>query len=294
MKAYPLIYSRTQKADFVPDFLVRPADLDYQRALGYVRNAMTNLDISNVIRYCAFSVGTYHICGGISCISKQLVATLGSSFDNVAEYLADEKGRKVACFIGFAIPDEEAKPGIIPDITLSDYWDYYLEYLKHQWKSVATKSEILTLPCIDLKEKPYIAKNMQSAKSIARKNIIQNFSGENRQAILENYFDRILNQKEDVSFLSDVSSKNEWDELVFTDVSVSDNLYRCLTSASRSTTTTHEDNIGSALPEWSVPTHEKKTDLEGNSQKHGATAAILTIAAILVFVILILLVKKIL
>lgn len=294
MKAYPLIYSRTQKADFVPDFLVRPTDLDYQRALGYVRNAMTNLDISNVIRYCAFSVGTYHICGGISCISKQLVATLGSSFDNVAEYLADEKGRKVACFIGFAIPDEEAKPGIIPDITLSDYWDYYLEYLKHQWKSVATKSEILTLPCIDLKEKPYIAKNMPSAKSIAGKIIIQNFLGENRQAILENYFDRILNRKGDVSFLSDVSSKNEWDELVFTDVSVSDNLYRCLTSPSRSTTTTHEDNIGSALPEWSVPAYEKKTDLEGNSQKHGATAAILTIAAILVFVVLILLMKKIL
>ena len=96
MKAYPLIYSRTQKADFVPDFLVRPADFDYQKALNYVKNAMTNLDISNVIRYCTFSVGTYHICGGISCISKQLVATLDSSFDNIAEYLADEKGRKIA------------------------------------------------------------------------------------------------------------------------------------------------------------------------------------------------------
>ena len=70
MKAYPLIYSRTQKADFVPDFLVRPADFDYQKALNYVKNAMTNLDISNVIRYCTFSVGTYHICGGISCISN--------------------------------------------------------------------------------------------------------------------------------------------------------------------------------------------------------------------------------
>ena len=236
------------------------------------------------------------VCG-ISCISKKLVATLGSSFDNVAEYLADEKGRKIGCFIGFAIPDKEAKPDIIPDITLTDYWNCYLEYLKHQWKSVATKSEILTSP-IALNEKPYVkpyvAKNMPSTKSIAGKNIIQNFSEENRQAILENYFNRILNRKEDVSFLSDVSSKNEWDELVFTDVSVSDNLYRCLTSASRSTTTTHEDNIGSALPEWSVPTYEKKTDLEGNSQKHGATAAILTIAAILVFVVLILLVKKIL
>lgn len=165
--------------------------------------------------------------------------------------------------------------------------------MKHQWKSVATKSEILTSP-IDLNEKPNIAKNMPSTKSIAGKNIIQNFSMENRQAILENYFDRILNRKEDISFLSDVSSKNEWDELVFTDVSVSDNLYHYLTSSSRSTTTTHEDNIGSALPEWSVPTYEKKTDLEGNSQKHGATAAILTIAAILVFVVLILLVKKIL
>ena len=51
MKAYPLIYSRTQKADFVPDFLVRPADFDYQKALNYVKNAMTNWNISYLRRY---------------------------------------------------------------------------------------------------------------------------------------------------------------------------------------------------------------------------------------------------
>ena len=76
MKAYPLIYSRTKNVDFVPDFLTRPENLDCQTALKYVGNAMANLDTLKTIRYSAFSVGDYCICGGISCITKYLVEEL--------------------------------------------------------------------------------------------------------------------------------------------------------------------------------------------------------------------------
>lgn len=249
MNAYPLIYSRTKNVDFVPDFLVRPEDLDWQTALKYVENAMANLDILKTIRYSVFSVGNYCICGGISCITKYLVEKLkksGSTFDfqAVSEYLRDCKGRSTACFIGFAIPKSEVRSGRIPNIPLSKYWEEYLEYLKHQWDKSTTHSEELNFPPVTLDEKTYSSNDKPEFEQIQEKKVIRN-QKEKLQGTLDYFFDQILNKGSQDSFISDID-RNEWDALKFTCASVSDDFYRALKSTPQ-TTATQEDSFGSIM-----------------------------------------------
>ena len=249
MNAYPLIYSRTKNVDFVPDFLVRPEDLDWQTALKYVGNAMANLDTLKTIRYSAFSVGDYCICGGISCITKYLVEKLKKSditFPSqiVSEYLIDCKGRSTACFIGFAISKSEVRSGKIPDIPLSKYWDVYLEYLKHQWDKSITHSEELNFPPVTLDEKTYSSNYEPKFELIQGKKVVRN-QKENLQGTLDYFFDQILNKGSQDSFISDID-RNEWDALKFTCASVSDDFYRALKSTPQ-TTATQEDSFGSIM-----------------------------------------------
>lgn len=249
MNAYPLIYSRTKNVDFVPDFLVRPEDLDWQTALKYVGNAMANLDTLKTIRYSAFSVGDYCICGGISCITKYLVEELKKSditFPSqiVSEYLRDCKGRSTACFIGFAIPKSKGRSGKIPDIPLSKYWDVYLEYLKHQWDKSTTHSEELNFPPVTLDEKTYSSNYKPKFELIQGKKVVRN-QKETLQGTLDYFFDQILNKGSQDSFISDID-RNEWDALKFTCASVSDDFYRVLKSTPQ-TTATQEDPFGSIM-----------------------------------------------
>lgn len=249
MKAYPLIYSRTKNVDFVPDFLTRPKDLDCQTALKYVGNAMANLDTLKTIRYSAFSVGNYCICGGISCVTKYLVEELkksGSTFSSqlASEYLRDCKGRSTACFIGFAIPKSKVRSGRIPNIPLSKYWEEYLEYLKHQWDKSTTHSEELNFPPVTLDEKTYSSNDKPEFEPIQRKKVIRN-QKEKLQKTLDYFFDQILNKDSQDSFISDID-RNEWDALKFTYASVSDDFYRALKSTSQ-TTATQEDPFGSIM-----------------------------------------------
>lgn len=251
MKAYPLIYSRTKNVDFVPDFLTRPKDLDCQTALKYVGNAMANLDTLKTIRYSAFSVGDYCICGGVSCITKYLVEELKKSditFPSqlVSEYLRDCKGRSTACFIGFAIPKSEVRSGRIPNIPLSKYWEEYLKYLKHQWDKSTTHSEELELnfPPVTLDEKTYSSNDEPKFELIQGKKVVRN-QKESLQRTLNYFFDQILNKGSQDSFISDIN-RNEWDALKFTCASVSDDFYRALKSTPQ-TTATQEDPFGNIM-----------------------------------------------
>ena len=249
MNAYPLIYSRTKNVDFVPDFLVRPEDLDWQTALKYVENAMANLDILKTIRYSVFSVGNYCICGGISCVTKYLVEELkksGSTFDfqAVSEYLRDCKGRSIACFIGFAIPKSEMWSGKIPNVPLSEYWGVYLKYLKHQWDKSTTHSEKLNSPPVTLGEKTYSSNDKQKFESIQEnqeKKVVRN-QKKNLQEILDYFFDQILNKGSQDSFISGICYRDEWDALNFNHASVSEGFYNTLKSIPK-TTAIQEDSF---------------------------------------------------
>ena len=236
MKAFPLIYSRTKNEDFVPDFLARPHDLDVGEALKYVHNAMEGLDTLNTIRYTAFSVGNYCICGGIAGISKVLLERVKSmlpsaSMENVSNYLTDCKGRSLACFVGFAIPKSGKYGAMIPNIPLAQYWETYLAYLKHQWLNYNTSSEKLALPEITLKEKLYSSSFCPKIEQIDGHGAIRNFE-QNEQSILDYYFDQLLNHDNtDASFISHVLYKFEWKELYFANAAISDELYQALKSS---------------------------------------------------------------
>lgn len=236
MKAYPLIYSRTKNDDFVPDFLTRPADLDCQTALKYTTSAIANLDTLNGIRYSIFSVGDYCICG-ISCITKtlvnQLVGELNSEIiDKANNYLKDCKGRNIVAFIGFAVPKSEVRNGRIPDIKLSECWTVYQEYLEHQWEKLHTESEKLSSPTVELNEKKYSYLHKPVVEMVHQKYVVKDFHGA-EQATLDYFLDRIMNHGKNVSFISDVTYKSDWDKMYFTYAYVSDTLYKSIISSTK-------------------------------------------------------------
>ncbi|MCM1220511.1 MAG: hypothetical protein NC548_39095 [Lachnospiraceae bacterium] len=236
MKAYPLIYSRTKNDDFVPDFLTRPADLDCQTALKYTTSAIANLDTLNGIRYSIFSVGDYCICG-ISCITKTLVNQLAGELnseiiDKANNYLKDCKGRNIVAFIGLAVPKSEVRNGGIPDIKLPEYWTVYQEYLSHQWEKPHTESEKLSSPTVTLNEKTYSSLHKPVVEMVQPKYVVKDFHGA-EQATLDYFLDRIMNHGENVSFISDVTYKSDWDKMYFTYAYVSDTLYKSIISSTK-------------------------------------------------------------
>ena len=237
MKGYPLIYSRTKNKDFVPDFLARPKDLDCREALKYVGNAMENLDFIQGIRYTAFPVGNYCVCGGIACISARLVERLKvlsigftSRYSDAAEYLRDNKGRNIACFIGIAIPKSEAKQDMIPNIPLEQYWEIYLEYLKHQWLSeTSTHSEQLDMPPIDIVEKRYSGAFKPEIEKYGTHSVIKAYSM-HAQQILDYFFHSIMSGG-DESIITEIYNRKDLENLNFKTAAVSDALYQTLKSS---------------------------------------------------------------
>ena len=297
MKAYPLIYSRTKNEDYVPDFLARPHDLDVAEALKYMHSAMEGLDTLNAIRYTAFSVGNYCICGGIACISKLLVQKVRNlapavPMEGVEEYLTDCKGRSLACFIGFAIPRPEVRGNTIPDIALEEYWQTYLTYLKHQWANADTRSEQLTEPEIELREKTYSPLFQPKAEMIAGKNAIRHFE-QDAQKILDYYFDQHLNHRNaDASFISDILYRLEWDRLHFKNAAVSETLYRSLKQVAEKSlviaeeTSMNQSVTGKVLEQLNhSPTQDESSSRTEDKKKTGCLLPLLVACCIILAII---------
>ncbi|MBR3417829.1 MAG: hypothetical protein IKG82_03975 [Oscillospiraceae bacterium] len=275
MKAYPLIYSRTKNFDFVPDFLVRPAKLDCQKALKYVTDAMYELDFIEGIRYSAFSVGDYCICGGLSCLSKNLLDLIkmnGNPLvpDDISEladdFLRDCKGRKVACYIGIAIPKSEIKQDMIPDITPEQYWHIYLEYLRHQWASIQeTSAETLELPPIELNEKKYSSGFVPAFTTIAAHRVIRKSEFEaNRQTILDYIVHQIMTGA-DESLMTEIEKRTLWDKTAFRTTVVSDELFESLKSASV-LSTAHQSAAAAGRSSFLTQKNDGEVQIQRNPQ----------------------------
>ena len=130
IKVYPVIYSRTKNVDYVPDFLARPADLDFREANKFVEFAKDRLNSGK--RYAVFSAGNYCIAG-IACITNELA----QSGDE--EYTRDKfcGGRKISAFIGIAV--NKGRTTDIPLLSDEKYWEIYLKYIKKQWDEPVTQ-----------------------------------------------------------------------------------------------------------------------------------------------------------
>ena len=308
MKAYPLIYSRTKYFDSVPDFLTRPKDLNYQLALKYVKNAMSNLDFVQNIRYTAFAVDSYCICGGIACLSeklfdklKQLSPELAMNYTDATDYLRDVNGRPVACFIGIAIPRSEVRNGMIPDISLEKYWEVYFKYLKNQWfNTTNTSSEQLEFPLIDdINEKPYVSSFVPQKETFGSRSVIRNYIS-NEQQVLDYFFHVILSGR-DESFITEIKHRMEWDALSFKTVAVSEELYSALKANPVSTletrssllgNTTKTKNTGEVLIKKTPVPEPAPTPDSKKKPTNCSVVLLIAVIIILIVVIAVLMIRK--
>lgn len=234
MNGYPLIYSRTKNADFVPDCLARPRDMDYRSALKYVDNVMGGLDFLQEIRHTIFPAGKYCVCG-IACISEKLVEKVRNTsehfaerYPDVDEYLKDCKGRVIACFIGIAIDRSEAM-GRIPDISLKQYLEVYLTYLKKQWLANDTHSDLMDRADIPLQDKLGMASFLPQKEAFGKRSVVKDYEM-HKESVLDYFISEIFSGKE-VSFISGISDMNAWNALNFQTAAVSDSLYNALKTA---------------------------------------------------------------
>ena len=235
MKAYPLIYSRTKYIDFVPDFLARPDNINYILANRFTKTAMSQLEMIGKIRYAIFPVEKY-VCMGIAASTKTIVEAINSrnskyinQHPDIDEYLKDTKRRKINCFIGVAIPVSEIPRNKIPDITLEEYMDMYLDYLKHQWNNEdKTESETLKEAPLDIRERDYIPSFNIDFEMVGEKKIVKNYES-NESSVISYYF-HIIAEGKNESFVTDINDRNEWNNMLFTSAVVDKNLLPSLKS----------------------------------------------------------------
>ena len=195
IKVYPLIYSRTQKVDFVPDFLARPADLDYGTADKFVKIVIKNveMDSNDIQRYAVFSVGKYCIAG-TACITNNILLA------GDEEYTRDKDGRRIQAFIGIAV-DKSGNHTEIPMLSNEKYREIYLKYLKKQWNEPVTHSEKCTEPEIELETTNYDSFIPQTELILGKNIINEYYYNDNRQRIFNYYFVENLKNNSSCSFI---------------------------------------------------------------------------------------------
>ena len=214
IKVYPVIYSRTKNVDYVPDFLARPADLDFREANKFVDFAMKELNSGK--RYAVFSAGNYCIAG-TACITNELA----QSGDE--EYTRDKfcGGRKIIAFIGIAV--NKGRTTDIPLLSDEKYWEIYLKYIKKQWDEPVTQSEKCSEPEIELET---ITPNSYKPTTELQlgKNIITEFDYNSKsQEIFNYYFAENLKIGSSCSFVSrEIKSSNDLNKSPFNCIVLND------------------------------------------------------------------------
>lgn len=204
MKIYPLIYSRTKRQDYISNFLVRPADIDYTKAVRYVNTAIENTRYANGVRHAVFSAGDYVVYSGTACYTPLLVEKLAEKLDGTdyQAYQTDEADRPLVFFIGFAIKKSDYH-GNVPNVDLLKTYQIYLEYLKHQFYEVNTDTEITE--GIELDEVSCVSDFKPDCETADRISILKNYDAENYQNIMNYYFKQIMeNPDKEISFVSDI------------------------------------------------------------------------------------------
>lgn len=229
MKAIPFICSRTKEVDFLPDYLVRPADFEWKNAKKFVGNAMYDLISLDDIRYAVFPVGEYCVFG-IACISKYLVKKIGYQIEE--EYLRDKGKRSLSCFVGYAVKIADScdmiPKNIVSDEFLKNCCDMYFEYLKPVWSEKVVDSKKVN-DYIEIDDMKFNVQADITIKTFDGKNTIISNS-ENIQETLNFYLDSILNKKKDDSFITQVLYEDQWETLNFKNAGITKGLLSIIES----------------------------------------------------------------
>lgn len=213
IKAYPLIYSRTKFVDYIDGGIVRPHNIDTEKASEYMMASMHRIEyLDNGIRYCVFKTVEYIIYGGTACIPHKLVQKI-KQIENkeqldldYEDYLTDKFGRPVIFFIGFAVKASDFPKGKTIKLSLFETYKKYIEFLKDQWDSPVTKAKLLSendaieLELVDYKDSFNIRKTPYE-----KLNFVENFDENNYQSYIDYFFTEMINNpSKDLSFLSNV------------------------------------------------------------------------------------------
>ncbi len=216
IKAYPLIYSRTKFVDCVNGGIVRPHNIDTEKASEYMMASMHRIEyLDNGIRYCVFRTGEYIIYGGTACIPQKLVKRikqiekkeqLDLDYD---DYLTDKFGRPVIFFIGFAVKASNFPKRKTIKLSLFETYKKYIEFLKDQWNSPTTKAKLLSendgieLELVDYNQNSF--KPDFHSEFCENINFVKNFDEDKYESYINYFFTEMINNpNKDLSFLSNV------------------------------------------------------------------------------------------
>lgn len=209
MKIAPLIYSRTLHCDFNSNFAVRPKNLNVAWARDIVRASTKELGILNDIRRVVASKDGIGIAG-VACIFKFFVENyLPGKVQDAEKYFRDERGRDVKIFLGYAFEMSGKKE--IPAVTDADILQMFMDTLAPEWdrKFVETVSSNYS---------EYGTKIFSDDKKP-----VDNING------VEIYRDDVFNQflasaqVKELSYCSNVTQFDIWQEGQFSAISTSDN-----------------------------------------------------------------------
>ena len=234
MKAYPLIYTRTKNRDFCEPFLYYPYDLDTAKSSSYINNVQNDAEFVELYRtavFCDEMYCFYGICG----VSEKILSFLCNNDEKFKnehsddhQYCKDFRGRNTKFFVGVAVPKTEMKKDFIPDIKLKDFWNIYIRFLKEQWDK--EENEVTTMkvgtPVIDIDEKKYVSDFEPLVEKVGTLTAVKNYAG-NEQKMIDYFLDQIV-KGNNVSFITDVATKQLCQNLKFTHAVIPDSVIQAL------------------------------------------------------------------
>ena len=219
MKVYPIIYGRTKYVDYLPDFLVRPYDLEIKDAFSCVSLALEGIEPFNEVRYCVFSTNTYVVVG-MACYLNDLAEVCGIK---QAEHVRDAMGRLIAGFVGVALKRDEDMC-TAPYISEQYCWQLYQNYIDKQWN----------YPC-DVRALLLYENDMEEISSVADINTPQVIEKYKNKIIVENtgadsigFFVREVCLGKIKGYISSVNSMDLLTKVQFEYVSVTTNVLRAI------------------------------------------------------------------
>lgn len=205
MKAFPVIYSRTKKQDYISGFLMRPKDMNYDKALAYVNMALNDVKYVDGLRHTIFGIGKYIVYGGVACVLKKMIERVGKQFNNseaLNDYLYDSSGREIAIFVGVAIErsDTNIIQGHVPNIDLEDLLNIYLGQINKYWNETYLETQYSEE--MEIKSVPFVSSYRPECRKFRDFYVLDNYTEKNYKELLDYYFVQLSKDKQDYAVLS--------------------------------------------------------------------------------------------
>ncbi|MBR1397376.1 MAG: hypothetical protein IJ563_07575 [Selenomonadaceae bacterium] len=213
MEIAPLIHSRTGQCDYNSKFAVRPKDFisNIQWSRDKILSATKNIDLLDGMHYLVASKDGVCIAG-VVCTMKYFVSNcLTPDEQEEAKAYVDVQGRLYGVFLGYSF---KGNTGEIPNISYSDMWQWFKNYLVPVWDR--KPAETVEVPYTELDGKNYVGTTIIPIETF---NNTSFYDLGNDEKLFEMYLSKA--SAEDVAFCSNVDRLKSLEDGVYTAVSTS-------------------------------------------------------------------------